>query len=269
MKHTLLVVLLQQLNRKPSGWCYYDTHAGAGCYDLHSTEAQSTLEAQTGIAKLWPECSSAPDAVQRLCAVVAASNHSAAEGQMPRYYPGSPRIAQALAREQDRLVLAELHPQEQRLLRKQLQSDARVAIHARDGYEMLKALVPPVERRGLVLMDPPFEQLDEFALQLQALRDAYARWSTGVYALWYPIKDEALVNRFYRNAADSGIQKVLVAEFRTARSAAALFSACGMLVVNPPWQSQKLIAEALRYLTSVLATGSGSSRVYWLVPEGK
>lgn len=267
MKHTLLIILLQALNRKPAAWCYFDTHAGAGRYDLKSQAAITTTEAADGIGRLWPQRNNAPAPVQQLCAIVAGVNPALAPGAVPRFYPGSPSIAAALARPQDRLVLAELHPQEQRLLRNQFHADPRVAVHDRDGYEMLTALVPPSERRGLALMDPPFEQPDEFNALLEALRSAHVRWSKGVYALWYPMKDDSGVRRFHRRLAASGMPPMLVAEFRVARAAAGLFSACGMLVVNPPWQSENTIGEALRFLSGVLAQGHAGSRLHWL-PSG-
>jgi 23S rRNA (adenine2030-N6)-methyltransferase len=267
MKHTLLVILLQSLNRKSSAWCYFDSHAGAGCYDLQSKAAMKTREMTSGIDRLWPQRDAAPAPVQALCNIISGFNPDSGPGTTPRFYPGSPCITAALARKHDRLVLAELHPQEQRLLRENCRREPRVSIHARDGYEMLKALVPPAERRGLVLMDPPFEQPDEYQAQLQALRDAHTRWPTGVYALWYPIKDEAIVQGFYRKLADSGIRHLLMAELRLAPAAAGFFAACGMLLVNPPWQSDAAIKEALRYLVQVLAPGSGSSTVRWLVSK--
>ncbi|MGA9855223.1 MAG: 23S rRNA (adenine(2030)-N(6))-methyltransferase RlmJ [Gammaproteobacteria bacterium] len=265
MKHTLLVILLQALNRKPSAWCYFDTHAGAGCYDLQSKVALKSGESLSGIGRLWPHRSSAPVPVQQLCEIIAEFNRDLPAVATPRYYPGSACLAAALARGRDRLVLAELHPQEQRLLRERFRGDPRVAIHARDGYEMLKALVPPSERRGLVLMDPPFEQSNEYQAQLQALREAHARWPTGVYALWYPIKDQAVVQGFYRKLARSGIGHLLVAELHLTHAAAGFFGACGMLMVNPPWQSDAAIKAMLGYLAEVLAPGSGTSTVRWLV----
>ncbi|HVC37044.1 MAG TPA: 23S rRNA (adenine(2030)-N(6))-methyltransferase RlmJ [Gammaproteobacteria bacterium] len=264
MKHTLLIILLEALNRKPAAWYYFDTHAGAGGYDLTGKAAAKTAEAAGGIGRLWPQRSTAPAPVQQLCAVVTGVNAALAPGTTPRFYPGSPSVAAALACAQDRLVLAELQPQEHRLLRDRFRGDPRVALHARDGYEMLKALVPPPEHRGLVLMDPPFEQPDEFDAQLEALRIAHSRWSNGVYALWYPMKDETVVRRFYRRLTESGLPRLLVAEFRVAPAAAQLFSACGMLVVNPPWQSDAAMNEALRFLATVLAPGCGGSAVRWL-----
>jgi 23S rRNA (adenine2030-N6)-methyltransferase len=267
IKHALLVILLQALNHKSSAWCYFDSHAGAGCYDLQSKAAMKTRETASGIERLWPQRDAAPAPLQALCNIIAGFNPDLMPGTTPRYYPGSPCIAAALVRSQDRLVLAELHPQEQRLLRERFRNVPRVSIHARDGYEMLKALVPPAERRGLVLMDPPFEQPNEYQAQLQALRDAHTRWPTGVYALWYPIKDEAIVQGFYRKLADSGIRHLLVAELRLAPAPAGFFAACGMLLVNPPWRSDMAIKETLRYLAELLAPGSGCVTVRWLVSD--
>ena len=264
MKHTLLVILLQALNRKSSAWCYIDTHAGAGCYDLQNKFAAKTREAASGIGRLWPQRNSAPLAIQALCDIVAGFNPDLAPDTSPRLYPGSPCIAAALARTQDRLVLAELHPQEHRLLRERFHGDPRVAVHARDGYEMFKALVPPPERRGLVLMDPPFEKPDEFDLLVEALSTAHARWSTGVYALWYPMKDASVVRRFYRRLIGSGLPHLLTVEFHVAPTDTPLFTACGMLIVNPPWKTDAAMKEALRFLTVVLAPVGGGSTVCWL-----
>jgi len=264
MKHTLLVILLQTLNHKPSAWCYFDTHAGAGCYDLQSKAAAKTREAVSGIGRLWSQRDVAPVAIQKLCDIVARFNPDLAPDTTPRFYPGSPCIAAALARTQDRLVLAELHPQEHRLLRERFRGNSRVAVHARDGYEMLKALVPPPERRGLVLIDPPFEYPDEFDALIEALTIAYARWPTGVYALWYPMKDANVVHRFYRHLNGSCLPQMLVAEFRVALAAMPLFTACGMLLVNPPWQSEAVMNAVLQYLRVVLAPVHGSNVVRWL-----
>ncbi|MGH8379045.1 MAG: 23S rRNA (adenine(2030)-N(6))-methyltransferase RlmJ, partial [Gammaproteobacteria bacterium] len=176
MKHALLVILLDALNHKPAPWCYFDTQAGAGIYDLASEAATKTGEAAGGIGRLWPLRSSAPAPVAQLCAIISGINDENAAA-CPRFYPGSPVAAASLARHQDRLVLAELHPQEARVLREHFRGDRRVAVHHRDGYEMLKALAPPAERRGLVLMDPSFEKPDEFVKLLAALKNAHARWS--------------------------------------------------------------------------------------------
>lgn len=267
MKHTVLVVVLEALNRKPAPWCYFETHAGAGVYDLKGEAAAKTGEAATGISRLWAARDQAPAPVAKLCTVVAKLNQECACGVFPRRYPGSPVIAAALARAQDRLVLAELYPQEERVLRARFHADHRIALHLRDGYEMLPGLVPPPERRGLVLMDPPFEKPDEFALLVTALRNAHTRWPAGIYALWYPLKDAPAIARFERGLIQSGIRRILLAEFRIAPPGIPGFYGCGMAIVNPPWQSDQGIGAALNFLKEVLASEAGSSQVHWLVKE--
>ena len=265
-KHSLLALLLEALNRKPAPWHYFDTHAGAGVYDLSADDARRGGEAREGILKLWPARGGLPVAVEQLCAAVAALNPGLMPGQLPRLYPGSPRLAADLARESDRLTLAELQPEEARRLKAEFQRDKRTAVHCRDGYEMLRALAPPPERRGLALLDPPYESAAEFERLAEALAACHARWPAGIYALWYPIKDEPARKRFLRGLERSGMRRILLTEFRLATAADAL-AGSGLLVVNPPWQSEGEMRECLTALVRVLAPGGGSSVVDWLVPE--
>lgn len=267
MKHSVLVLLLDVLKRKAAPWCYFDTHAGAGIYDLRSEAATRTGEAAGGIGRLWPARGAAPAAVTQLCDVIAGINDGDATSVCPLRYPGSPAIAASLARTHDRLLLAELHLQEERLLRDYFCGDRRVAVHGRDGYEMLTALAPPAERRGLVLMDPPFEKQDEFARMLVALKNAYARWPTGIYALWYPLKEAATVKRFERALTQSGIHRILLAEFRIAAAGNPGFYGCSMALINPPWQSEQNIGSTLNFLKNILAPDTGSYAMRWLVRE--
>lgn len=264
VKHALLVMLLEALNRKPAPWAYLDTHAGAGAYDLHSEAAQRTGEALGGIGRLWPVRDKLPAAAAGLCRIVAALNPDLPEGTLPRVYPGSPRIAAALARPEERLLLAELHPEEAYLLRGEMQGNKAAAIHERDGYEMLKALTPPKERRGLVLMDPPYEKADEFETAAAALIAAYRHWPTGVYALWYPIKDDSARRRFLRRLEQSGLRKILLTELHLSPQEGAL-SGTGMLIVNPPYKLDEEARDCLAALVPVL--DAGRSEVRWLVPE--
>jgi len=264
VKHSLLLMLLDALDRKPAPWAYLDTHAGAGAYDLHSEAAQRTGEALGGIGRLWTAQGRLPPAAERLCGIVAGLNPDLAAGTLPRVYPGSPRVAASQARQGDRLLLAELHPEEAYLLRGEMKGVAAAAVHERDGYEMLKALTPPKERRGLVLMDPPYEKADEFETAASALKAAHARWPTGVYALWYPIKDDSARRRFLRKVEQSGMRKVLLTEFSLATQADALYGT-GMLIVNPPYKLDEEARGCLEALVPVL--GAERSDVHWLVPE--
>lgn len=263
-KHSLLVILLEALSRKDAPWCYFDSHAGAGLYNLQSDEARRGGEAASGIYRLWPVRAAAPAPVAALCAAVGAVNPGLDDGALPRFYPGSPLVAAARARASDRLVLAELRPEEAQLLRTHLRRDARAAVHLRDGYEMLKALTPPAERRGLVLLDPPFEQATEFVQILQALRVLHGRWPEGVGALWYPLKDPPAAQRFERELLRLKLRRVLLAEFRVTPPEVPGFRACGMALINPPWQCEHAIETTLGFLRDTLAPQAGSHRLRWL-----
>lgn len=266
VKHSLLALLLDALSRKPAPWHYFDTHAGTGVYDLSGEEARRSGEARDGILKVWPARGSLPAAVERLCTVVAELNPGLAPGSPPRLYPGSPWVAAALARDADRLTLAELQPPEARTLKAEFQRDQRTAVHMRDGYEMLAALTPPPERRGLALLDPPYESPEEFTQLAEAVAACHTRWPGGVYALWYPIKDEAARKRFLRSMERSGLRRILLTELRVSALSDAL-AGSGLLVVNPPWQSDTAMRDCLDGLLPLLAPDAGSSEVGWLVPE--
>lgn len=266
VKHSQLVLLLEALSRKPTPWHYFDTHAGAGAYDLTGEAARRSGEARDGILKLWPARGGLPPAVERLCTLVAELNPGLEPGSLPRVYPGSPRVAAALARAGDRLTFAELQPDEARWLKGEFQRDKRAAVHERDGYEMLAALTPPAERRGLALLDPPYESAEEFARLAAAVTACHGRWPGGVYALWYPIKDESARKRFLRSMERSGLRRILLTEFRISSNADAL-AGSGLLVVNPPWQADSEIRACLEALLPLLAPDTGGTEVGWLVPE--
>ena len=263
VKHSLLAMLLDALSRKPAPWAYLDTHAGAGAYDLHSPAARRTQEAAGGIGRLWAARAKLPPAAKRLFGIVAALNPGAPSDGVPRVYPGSPRVAAAMARPGDQLFLAELHPEEAYLLRGEMKG-VLAAVHERDGYEMLKALTPPKERRGLVLMDPPYEKADEFETVATALITAHGRWPTGMYALWYPIKDDSARRRFLRRLEQSGLRKILLTELYLPVQADALYGT-GMVIVNPPWQLDSEARSCLAALAPIL--GAERSEVRWLVEE--
>lgn len=266
VKHSLLALLLEALGAKSSPWHYYDSHAGAGAYDLSGEAARRSGEAAGGILKLWTARGSLPAAAERLCDIVAALDTDLPARTPPRLYPGSPRVALALARDSDRLTLAEIQPQEARLLKSEFKREPRVAVHERDGYEMLRALTPPAERRGLVLLDPPYESPKEFDCLVESVKACHGRWPGGIYALWYPIKDETARKRFLRSMERSGIKRTLLTEFRLGPQGEGL-NGSGMLVVNPPWQSDAAMWDCLKDLLQILAPESGSAEVGWLVPE--
>ncbi len=262
-KHVVVTLLVRALAAKDKPFCYLDTHAGAGRYDLAAEAARKTGEFQHGIARLW--ASAPPPAFTDYLAAVRALN---ADGHL-RFYPGSPRLVRYFLRPQDRMVLCELHPQEYAHLKDEFAGDRQVAVHLRDGYAALKAFLPPPERRGLVLIDPPFEQPDEFARAAEALVAAQARWNSGVYALWYPIKTQPPVAALHRALRASGMRKLLVAEFSPhPRDSALRMNGCGMVIVNPPWQFDQALAPRLAQLATLLRQDSvASHRLEWLATE--
>jgi 23S rRNA (adenine2030-N6)-methyltransferase len=270
LKHVALVNALDHLGRKDAPYFYLDTHAGRGHYPLTAGETQRAGEYRDGIARLL-EADDPPAAVARYLEVVRALG---VEDGWLVAYPGSPRIAAACLRPGDRGGLCELERGEAGALRNEMKRDARFAVHDRDGYEALRALLPPKEKRGLVLSDPPYEQPDEFDRLHAALTGALQRWPAGVYAVWYPIKHGGASDHFLARMAATGVRRQLVAELciRPDDSPVGLNGA-GMLFVNPPWQLDERLAEALPWLHRRLATagptGAATGRwdVDWRVPE--
>jgi 23S rRNA (adenine2030-N6)-methyltransferase len=263
-KHVLLSLLLQGLKRKDKPFFYLDSHAGCGRYDLTSSAAQKNREYAAGIGRLWQR-RDAPAALQPYLEAVAALNPS--DGL--RQYPGSPWIARHSLRPGDRMVLCELHPSDFPRLEQAFAGDPQVQVRHMDGYQALKACLPPPERRGLVHIDPAFELADERQRLLEALQMAHRRWATGIYAVWFPLIDPDLAEAFYRRLRGSGIGKILLVELCVARESAGLgMYGTGMAIVNPPWQLDEDLTRLLPYLHSVLAEpGQGRWRVAWLQGE--
>src|SRR6185369_1042579 len=203
LKHLALCELLRLLTVKDKNLLVLDTHAGAGGYDLTGDLARRTHEAEAGVLRLMtlPKAGM-PGAVARYLAAVAAYDRKfGPAGGGVRRYPGSPRLVRAALRPGDRFVACELHPADALALKREFAGERAVEVRQADGYHALKAMLPPLERRGLLLIDPPFEAADEFARLQRALRQALRRFATGCYAIWYPIKDEAAVAAFVASLA--------------------------------------------------------------------
>lgn len=268
LKHIAVLALCDALTAKPAAAFALDTHAGRGLYALDSHSAQRTGEAEGGIGRLVAEAPKHPAIARYLAAVRACrQEHGMAS------YPGSPWLLAHALREQDRIAACELQAEEAGVLRTAFAHDARVAVHERDGYAAMKALLPPRlgetrYNRGLVLIDPPYEaQLEEFDAALGALRDALARWPQGTYALWYPIKLRRSLQPFYRRAATLPAKSSLVAELLVRADDSPLrMNGSGLLVLNPPWQFDQTLAGVLPLLVKALGEDSAASaRVEWLL----
>lgn len=261
-KHAILLALLDALTAKDKPLCCFDTHAGRGGYRLDDAEARKTGEWREGIGRLF-DVPDPPAPLRRYLDAIRACNPDGAL----RAYPGSPLLAAQALRPNDRLVLCDTQGDETAALRILFHDDARVHVHQRDGYVALNALLPPVEKRGLVMIDPPFEaQEGEFAAIETALARACARWPTGVYAVWYPIKSHRAIAPFHRHLAAGPFEKVLVAELLVQPDDSPLrLNGCGMLIANPPWKIDAVLAAMLPTLRSTLAQSPGAShRLYWL-----
>lgn len=250
LKHLVLVELLRLLTAKDKKLFVLDTHSGAGGYDLAAGLATRTREAGAGIQRLMAmPRAGMPAAVARYLAAVAAYDRKFGRGEGLRHYPGSPRLVRAALRPGDRFVACELHPQEALSLKREFAGDRAVDVRQADGYHALKALLPPVERRGLVMIDPPFEKPDEFETLARGLKHALRRFATGCYAIWYPIKDDDAVVTF--KEALAGL-KTVVLEARLNAVVDGKLGACGMAVINPPWTFEEAMAESLPSLANAL-----------------
>lgn len=266
LKHAVETLIIEQLKSKEKPFCYLDTHAGGGCYDLSGEWPQKKAEYLDGIARLWPERQHWPE-LAAYWDVIATLNESEL-----RFYPGSPEIARHLLREQDKLMLMELHNQEIEILRRHIGSDSRNAIHHRDGFEGLLALLPPTPRRGLVLMDPPYELKEDYQRVLQTLKKAMQKWATGIYALWYPIlgKDADRSRSMLELFKYAGFPSALVAELEVAAQPDEWgMNGSGMLILNAPWQLDGQLTTLLPRLCTQLAQSNEARwRLEWLAkPE--
>ncbi len=256
-KHALLVRILLYLNRKDAPYRVIDTHAGEGGYDLSRDEAARTGEWRDGIARLRDL--GAGEATDLLAPFLDLVGECNADGR-PTLYPGSPRIAQRLARPDDRLVFCEKHPDAFAALKYRFGRDRRIRTLDLDGWTALGAFVPPPERRGLVLVDPPFEAKDEFAILARGFAAAFAKWKTGVYALWYPVKDPSHAATLWNAVRESGATSALRLELAVAPETGSGLARTGMIVVNPPYV---LAAEAKILLPALVklmerAPGAGA-----------
>lgn len=268
MKHAALARVLAYLGRKDNPYRVIDTHAGAGFYDLDGASAQRTLEADAGIEAVL--AATLPDAAAGLLAPYLDAVRTLRATSGRRLYPGSPALALALSRPQDRFLFCELHKEERAKLEKRIGGDARAKVLAQDGWQALAAHLPPRERRGVVLVDPPFEEGGEFQRMVAGLEAAYRRFATGILMLWYPIKDLRAVDAFRRDVAKLGLPKTLRVEldFSTVRSLDTL-SGSGLIIVNPPFTLADELRMVLNALAPILARdGKGRARVSWLTQQG-
>lgn len=273
MKHVVQVQLFRALQKKEKGFFYLDTHAGRGSYDLVAAAGDSlarTPEWPDGIGRLGGLGDSLPAPVAEYVSLVRAFDrqHGNLAGAI-RFYPGSPAIARMLRRDDDRLAFCEQHPDEYAALQREFAADRRISLHPTDGYAAVRAMLPPPERRTLVLIDPPFEAPDEFQRMVGAVGEGLARHPAAVFALWYPLTERARVGDFLDRLRALRLPPTLRLELTIAgQQVPQKMKGSGLIVINPPWQFEAEAESVLRALSTVLAQAPGGGRwIEWLVPE--
>ncbi len=270
MKHVLLLQILTRLNQKDKPYRYIDTHGGAGKYDLSTSAAQKSGEFLNGIHRLVKLDDSikrnAPEGVKQYLDIVEKMREGSGKGA----YPGSPWFALEGMRETDKATIFEM----QRDVFQQLYMnirDKRAGLHERDAYEGLLGVIPPKEKRGLVMIDPPYElERKDFPQLVELIVAAYKKWPTGVFAIWYPIKDRAMIERFEKKMFKTGIRRQLVCEVCVWPDDTPVgLNGCSLLVINPPWKFSEDADEALQWLFPHLRMNEngGHAAVRWLVGE--
>ncbi len=261
LKHAVQSLILEALSVKDKGFCYIDTHSGAGGYALDHEWTQKKAEYLTGIAPLWQQRRKWPQLAGYFAAIEAMNPTDELD-----FYPGSPKVAAHFQRPQDSLTLMELHHNEVELLRQNMGHG--VAIHHRDGFEGLPALLPPTPRRGLVLIDPPYELKEDYQTVATTLAKACKRWPIGIYAIWYPL----LARKVDRSGAlrealaNCGFEQVLCAELSVSAQADDFgMYGSGMIVLNPPWKLDEQLTELLPRLKDTLAQDKAADwKLEWL-----
>lgn len=266
VKHVFLTALVLHLEKKPTSFCYIDTHAGRGYYDLFSDAALKNKEYASGIEKIIQQDKLPPiikryiDCVHRINNELSGTKYSSL-----RFYPGSPMIVRQLMRTHDYIVACELQPQEYQDLRATFSGDKQVAVHHMDGFLGLKAFLPPREKRGLVLIDPPYENPDEFTRIAHSLPTALKRWASGLYIIWYPIKERRQTDLFTRTLQHLVPDPILMLELTIYPDIPNHLNGCGLAIINPPYQFETTAQEILPWLWKALTINKqGGNRVYQL-----
>lgn len=263
LKHAVLCRLLGLLTRKDKPLACLDSHAGVGLYDLLGPQASKTDEWREGIGRLWL-AEGLPEILADYRELVRALNPDGAL----RYYPGSPEIARRLTRAGDRVLLNEKHPEDAAQLKDNMAGERRVKVQQADGWLMPRALLPVAEKRALLLIDPPFEEVGDLERCVAALTSAIARMRQSVVVIWYPIKDQRQLKRFYQDLAKSGAPKLLRAELwvHPTDNPAGL-NGSGLAIANPPWPLEQELPALLEDLSRRLAQTQGGYRLDWLIEE--
>ena len=246
IKHIVVIEIFEHLIKKERPFDYIDTHAGAGLYNLNTKISTKLEEFTNGVAKLepkiWPELS-------HYFSILKQHDPSAALN----YYPGSPLIAASFMRAKDRAWLFEMHPTDFKLLSKNVLNNQQIKVMCEDGYKGLLSILPPASRRGLILIDPSYELKTDYEKVVETVIKAHKKFSTGTYAIWYPVVERKRIERLESRLKESGIKKIQRFELAIAEDGRGKgMTAAGMIVVNPPWKLLEKMSELLPKLVNVL-----------------
>ena len=264
LKHIVLTLCINSLKEKEKPFLYLDTHSGAGRYLLQSEHSEKTGEYLSGINLIWQQ-SETPELLNTYLSVLKRYNPF----DNLKYYLGSPLIAKQLLREQDKINLTELHPTDYPLLRQEFCKDKRARVLREDGFSQLKSKLPPESRRGIVLIDPSYEIKDDYQKIPKALLEAYKRFATGIYLIWYPVVSRTQTQKMIDEIVNLGIKKVSQFEFAIKPDNNQKgMTASGMIVINPPWKLQQQMQTIMPWLKNTLDTEkTGNYLIKELVPE--
>lgn len=266
LKHLCLIALLRHFAAKDSPFCYLDTHSGKGFYDLRDSAAQKNREFASGVEKIW-QVKRAQDPLLSGYLDLLRSHPANSKADKLNVYPGSPAIATALMRPQDKLLLMELHGNEFELLKNNFKQDARIHLHQRDGFEGLAALVPPTPRRGFALIDPAYEVKADYEAVVTCVKRVYRKWQTGVVAIWFPLLGRARDRSTWlkQRIREAGFADVLLAELTIAEQDPDMgMHGSGIIVVNAPWRLDEVLEHSLKEAGQLL---QAQTQVGWLNHE--
>lgn len=271
LKHSVSAHILNYLTEKPKPIFYLDTHSGTAAFSLRHHEAQKTQEYLNGIGKLWAlpksEKTELPGLLKSYLELIERFQAHETDSDALTVYPGSPWFATELLREHDRISLFELHPREFQTLLKNIRGDHRVKASQKDGFHACISQLPPKERRGYVLMDPPYEVKQDYKTAVESLIAAHKKFATGTYALWYPVVDRYRIDEMEKLFKRSGVKNIQLFELSIGRDQDQGMTSSGMIVINPPWTLMQASKLALPYLAKLLGGSQGSHRCIQLVDE--
>jgi 23S rRNA (adenine2030-N6)-methyltransferase len=266
LKHSVLSLVLEYMTRKEKGFCYIDSHSGAGMYQLADEYAQKTGEYKDGIAKIIND-ENAPEALEPYLSLINSLNLTPSDGDL-EIYPGSPGVAKAFVRRQDSSHLFELHPSDIQHLEDFCQRWCKVFVKQSDGYQGVLGLLPPPSRRGVVLMDPPYELKDDYQKAVKTIIKAYTKFSTGTYILWYPVVKRELINQMSDTFTESSVKNLLQVELCLESDTDEYgMTGTGLFIVNPPWQLSKQLEDILPYLKTKLGNDKSHYMLNQLIAE--